>query len=47
LDHPAAIHAIALHWRRSSPASEDFHRLADDLTAVKREIRAARGDRFG
>lgn len=47
LDHPAATHAIALHWRRSSPAGADFHRLADDLIAVKREIRAARGDRFG
>lgn len=46
LDHPAATDAIALHWRRSSPASADFQCLADDLIAVKREIRAARGDRF-
>lgn len=46
LDHPDAVHAIALHWRRSSTATDDFHRLAADLIAVKREIRAARGDRF-
>lgn len=46
LDHPDATHAIALHWRRSSPATEDFHRLAGDLITVKGEIRAARGARF-
>lgn len=46
LDHPDAVHPIALHWRRSSPAAEDFHRLAKELIAVKQEIRAMRDDRF-
>ncbi|MEM7710817.1 MAG: LysR substrate-binding domain-containing protein [Pseudomonadota bacterium] len=45
LDHPDAVHAIALHWRRTSPA-EDFKRLAADLVQVKGEIRSARGNRF-
>ncbi len=47
LDHPDATHPIALHWRRTSPAAEDFRRLAADLISVKEEIRAARGPRFG
>ncbi|MBZ8117629.1 LysR family transcriptional regulator [Roseovarius sp. LXJ103] len=47
LDHPDAFHPIALHWRRTSPAAEDFHSLAADLVSVKEEIRAIRGDRFG
>lgn len=46
LDHPDAVHPIALHWRRTSPAAEDFHRLADLLITVKQEIRAMRDDRF-
>lgn len=46
LDHPDAVHPIALHWRRTSPVAEDFHRLAAHLIAVKKEIRAMRGDRF-
>lgn len=47
LDHPEAVHPIALHWRRSSPAAEDFHRLATELITVKEEIRALRDQRFG
>jgi len=46
LDHPDAVHPIALHWRRSSPAAQDFKRLAKELIAVKQEIRATRDDRF-
>lgn len=46
LDHPAAVHPIALHWRRTSPAAEDFRRLATELITVKEEIRALRGNRF-
>jgi LysR family hydrogen peroxide-inducible transcriptional activator len=47
LEHPDAVHPIALHWRRSSPASKDFHSLAAELIIVKKEIRALRDDRFG
>lgn len=46
IDHPDATHPIALHWRCASPLADDFRRLADDLVAVKREIRAARDERF-
>ena len=46
IDHPKAQHEIALHWRRSSPMAADFQRLAEDLIAVKREIREARDERF-
>lgn len=46
LDHPEAVHPIALHWRRSSPATKDFHVLASELIVVKEEIRALRDDRF-
>lgn len=46
LDHPDAVHPIALHWRRTSPAAGDFRQLAADLMSVKNEIRLARGSRF-
>lgn len=46
IDHEDARHEIALHWRRSSSNTEDFHRLAAELIAVKREILAARDARF-
>lgn len=46
IDHPAAIHEIALHWRSSSPMADDFRQLANDLIAVKQEIREARDERF-
>ena len=46
IDHPEAAHEIVLHWRRASPVREDFQRLAEDLIAVKREIRARRDERF-
>ncbi|MEM8837134.1 MAG: LysR substrate-binding domain-containing protein [Pseudomonadota bacterium] len=46
IDHPSAVHEIALHWRRSSTLNEDFARLADVLISVKREIREARHERF-
>jgi len=47
LDHADAVHPIALHWRRTSPAAKDFQRLASELIIVKEEIRALRDDRFG
>jgi len=46
LDHADAVHPIALHWRRTSPAAEDFRRLATELITVKEEIRALRDNRF-
>lgn len=46
LDHPDAVHTIALHWRRTSPAAEDFRRLACELITVKEEIRELRDSRF-
>lgn len=46
LDHPDAVHPIALHWRCTSPAAEDFRRLASELISVKEEIRALRDNRF-
>ncbi len=46
LDHPEALHPVALHWRSSSPMAEAFERLAKALIAVKEEIRAARTDPF-
>lgn len=46
IDHPDAVHHIALHWRKSSPNVADFQQLAEDLIAVKQEIRDARDERF-
>ncbi len=46
IDHPDAIHDIALHWRRTSPAQDDLHQLAEHLISTKREIRDARADPF-
>ena len=46
IDDPEAAHEVVLHWRGGSPVRDDFHRLADDLVAVKREIRAARDERL-
>lgn len=46
IDDPDAVHEIALHWRRSAPLQDDFRALAEELIAVKREIRAARTDQF-
>jgi LysR family hydrogen peroxide-inducible transcriptional activator len=42
IEHAEAVHEIALHWRRSAPMQDDFHALAEQLIAVKREIRDAR-----
>jgi len=46
VDHPEALHEIALHWRRSSPSQKDLRQLADHLISTKREIREARIDPF-
>ncbi len=46
IDHPDAVHDIALHWRQGSPAQDDFKRLADDFITVKLEIRALRDARL-
>jgi LysR family hydrogen peroxide-inducible transcriptional activator len=46
IDHPLAIHHIALHWRRASPLSADFTQLAARLIEVKQEIRKARAEQF-
>ncbi|WP_415920320.1 LysR family transcriptional regulator [Tateyamaria sp. SN6-1] len=46
IDHPDAVHDIALLWRRASPLEADCRTLAADLIAVKADIRAARGARF-
>lgn len=46
IDHDTAAHEIFLHWRRASPLTSDFQKLAEDLIAVKSEIREARGQRF-
>jgi len=46
IDHPEAVHPIALIWRQSSPLSTDCLELADHLIAVKKEIRAARAEPF-
>lgn len=46
IDHPQAVHEIALLWRRSSAIEPDCLKLAEHLIAVKREIRAARSERF-
>ncbi|MEM8626319.1 MAG: LysR substrate-binding domain-containing protein [Pseudomonadota bacterium] len=46
IDHPEALHPIALLWRRSSPVEADCFTLAEHLMTVKQNIRAARADRF-
>ena len=46
IDHPDAVHEIALLWRRSSPMEADCLELAEHLVAVKQEIRAARTEPF-
>ena len=46
IDHPDAVHEIALHWRTSSPFHADCRQLAEHLMAVKQEIRDARADPF-
>lgn len=46
IDHPEAIHEIALLWRRSSPMEPDCLRLAEHLIAVKHQIREARTEPF-
>lgn len=46
IDHPEAMHEIALLWRRASPMTPDCLQLAEHLMSVKREIRAARAERF-
>lgn len=47
IDHPLAVHEIALHWRRASPLGADFEQLATRLIDVKQEIRQARTGQFG
>ncbi|WP_187430124.1 Hydrogen peroxide-inducible genes activator [Roseobacter fucihabitans] len=47
IDHPLAVHEIALHWRRASPLRADFEQLAAQLIEVKQEIRQARAEQFG
>lgn len=44
IDHPDAIHNIALLWRRSSPMEDDCLKLAEHLISVEKEIRDARSD---
>lgn len=46
IDHPQAVHDIALIWRRASPMQDDCLELADHLISVKREIREARSGQF-
>jgi LysR family hydrogen peroxide-inducible transcriptional activator len=46
IDHPEAVHEIALHWRRRSPVSQDFEQLASELIVVKKEILAQRDERL-
>lgn len=46
IDHPEAVHDIALHWRRNSPLQNDCLTLAEYLISTKREIRAARASSF-
>lgn len=46
IDHPDAVHPIALLWRRSSSIEADCLQLAKHLVSVKHEIRAARSERF-
>lgn len=46
IDHPEAAHDIALLWRKSSSMRADCFSLAEHLVDVKRQIRAARPDRF-
>ncbi|MBI1340369.1 LysR family transcriptional regulator [bacterium] len=38
IDHPEAVHDIALFWRRSSPFGEAFAQLAEELIAIKQTI---------
>ena len=46
IDDPVARHDIALHWRKSSTISDDYHSLAASLIEVKRQIREQRDDKF-
>ncbi len=46
IDHPNAVHEIALLSRRASPVQADCERLAEYLISVKQEIRRVRGKRF-
>jgi LysR family hydrogen peroxide-inducible transcriptional activator len=46
IDHPEAMHQIALIWRRTSPFGEDCKLLAQHLIEVKQQIRSARPERF-
>lgn len=46
IDHPQAVHEIALHWRRTSPLQEDCLELAEHLISTKRQIREARTEQF-
>lgn len=46
IDHPEAVHEIALIWRRSSPMESDCLKLADHLISVKQEIRESRAEPF-
>lgn len=46
IDHPEAAHEIALLWRRAAPIADDCRELAGHLVEVKREIRAARSEKF-
>ena len=46
IDHPEAVHEIALLWRRASPMHDDCLQLAEHLISVKQEIRDARTEPF-
>lgn len=46
IDHPDAVHEIALHWRRSSPFQEDHLQLAQHLITTKQQIKASRREQF-
>lgn len=46
IDHPEAVHEIALIWRRSSTMETDCLQLAEHLIAVKKDIRKARTEPF-
>lgn len=46
IDHPDAIHEIALHWRRTSSLQDDCFKLAEHLISTKKEIRKARKEQF-
>lgn len=46
IDHPEAVHDVALLWRRASPMAADCIELAGHLVSVEREIAGARAERF-